>query len=99
MHERERKISSVSSSISKLDKDADECYDNAEKPDACTATPLSTGNAFRKPLKEKKIVLNNLEKEVENLKKQKRKLICKQLKIDDLGYITRFYPKKSRSDK
>ena len=77
MHERERKISSVSSSISKLDKDADECHDNAEKPDACMATPLSTGNAFRKPLKEKKIVLNNLEKEVENLKKQKRKLIRK----------------------
>ena len=56
------------------------------------ATLLSKGNAFRKSIKEKKIVLNALEKDVENLKKEKRKLMCNYLKIDELGCITRFYP-------
>ena len=51
-------------------------------------TLLSKGNAFRKSIKEKKIVLNDLERGVENLKKEKRKLICKSLKIDELGCIT-----------
>ena len=76
IHERERKISSVKSTISKLEKDADGCYDNAEKPDVDMATLLSKGNAFQKSIKEKKIVLNDLEEEVENLKKEK-KLMCK----------------------
>ena len=40
-------------------------------------TLLSKGNAFRKSIKEKKLVLNDLEMGVENLKKEKRKLICK----------------------
>ena len=56
------------------------------------ATLLSKGNAFRKSIKEKKIVLNGLEKDVENLKNEKRKLMCNYLKIDELGCITRFYP-------
>ena len=51
IHERERKISSVKSTISKLEKDADKCYDNAEKPDADMTTLLSKGNAFRKSIK------------------------------------------------
>ena len=92
IHEKERKISIVKSTISKLEKDVDECYDNAEKLGADMATLLSKGNAFRKSIKEKKIVLNGLEKDVENLKKEKRKLMCNYLKIDELGCITRFYP-------
>ena len=40
-------------------------------------TLLSKGNSFRKSIKEKKLVLNDLEMGVENLKKEKRKLICK----------------------
>ena len=41
------------------------------------ATLLSKENAFQKSIKEKKIVLSDLEKEVENIKKEKRKLMCK----------------------
>ena len=89
IHERERKISIVKSTISKLEKVADECYDNAEKLDVDIATLLSKGKAFWKSIKEKKIVLNDVEKKIENLKKEKRKL-----KIHELGCITRFYPKK-----
>ena len=59
------------------------------------ATLLSKGNGFRKSIKEKKIVLNDLEKEVENLKKKKRKLMCKEFKIDELGCIARFYLKRT----
>ena len=44
------------------------------------ATLLSKGNAFLKSIKEKKIVLNDLEKEFENLKKKRRKLMGKELK-------------------
>ena len=72
---RERKISSVKLTISKLEKDAEECYGNAETPDADMATLLSKGNTFQKSIKEKKIVLNHLEK-LKNLKKEKRKLMC-----------------------
>ena len=54
MHDKERKISSVKSTISKFGKDVDECYDNAEKPDADMATLLSKGNAFRESIKKKK---------------------------------------------
>ena len=50
---------------------------------------------FTKRKNEIKILLNDLEEEVENLKKEKRKLMHKQLKIDELGCITRFYPKKT----
>ena len=50
---------------------------------------------FTKRRKEIKILLSDLEEEVENLKKDKRKLMHKQLKIDELGCITRFYPKKT----
>ena len=60
-----------------LKKKADECYDNAEKPDVDMATLLSKGNTFQKSIKEKEIVLNDLKREVENLKKEKRKLMCK----------------------
>ena len=77
MHERERKISRVKSTISKLEKDADECYHNAEKPDADMVTLWSKGNAFWKSIKDKKIVLNDLEKEVKYLKKEKRRLMYK----------------------
>ena len=63
IHERERKISGVKSTISKLEKDAGECYDNAEKPDVDWPL-LSKGNAFRKSIKEKKVVLKDLGKEV-----------------------------------
>ena len=44
------------------------------------ATLLSKGNAFQKLIKEKEIVLNDLKREVENLKKEKRKLMCKLVK-------------------
>ena len=77
VHKKERKISSVKSTISKLEKDADECYDNAEKPDADMTTRVSKANAFQKLMREKKIVLNDLEKKVENLKKRKKELMCK----------------------
>ena len=55
IHERERKISIVKSTISKLEKVADECYDNAENLDVDIATLLSKGKAFRKSIKEKKM--------------------------------------------
>ena len=51
IHKRDRRISSVKSIISKLQKDAGKCYDNAKKPDADMVTLLSKGNAFHKAVK------------------------------------------------
>ena len=51
IHKRVRRISSLKSSISKLQKDAGKCYDNAKKPDADMVTLLSKGNAFCKVIK------------------------------------------------
>ena len=38
IHKRDRRISSVKSIISKLQKDAEKCYDNGKKPDADMVT-------------------------------------------------------------
>ena len=54
IRERDRKISSVKSTISKLKEHADCCYDNAGKPDADMATLLLKENSFQKSTKEKK---------------------------------------------
>ena len=51
IHKRDRRISSVKSIISKLQKDAEKCYDNAKKPDADMVTLWSKGNAFHKVIK------------------------------------------------
>ena len=59
IHERERKMSNVKSTISKLEKDADECYHNAENPDADTVIKRKF---ILEVNKGKKIVLNDLEK-------------------------------------
>ena len=56
-------MSSVKSTISKLEKDAVKCYDNTEKPDVDMATILSKGNPFRKSIKEKKEVEKSKERE------------------------------------
>ena len=51
IHHRNRRISSVKSIISKLQKDPEKCYDNPKKPDADMVTLSSKGNVFRKVIK------------------------------------------------
>ena len=51
IHKRDRRTSSVKSIISKLQKDAGKCYDNANKPHADMVTLLSKGNAIHKAVK------------------------------------------------
>ena len=51
IHHRNRRISSVKSIISKLQKDAEKCYDNPKKPDADMVTLSSKGNVFPKVIK------------------------------------------------
>ena len=51
IHKRDRRISSVKSIISKLQKDPGKCYGNAKKTDADMVTLLSKGNAFHKAVK------------------------------------------------
>ena len=48
IHKRDTKTLSVTSIISKRQKDAGKCYHNAKKPDADMVTLLSEGNAIHK---------------------------------------------------
>ena len=48
---RDRRISSVKSMVTKLQKDAEKCYDNAKKPNADIDTLLTKGNASVKAIK------------------------------------------------
>ena len=48
IHKRDRRTLSVTSIISKLQKDAGKCYDNAKKSDADMVTLLSKENAIHK---------------------------------------------------
>ena len=50
-HKRDRRISSVKSMVTKLQKDAEKCYDNAKKPNADIDTLLTKGNASVKAIK------------------------------------------------
>ena len=50
-HKRDRRISSVKSIVTKLQKDAGKCYDNAKKLETDIVTHLSKGNTLVKGTK------------------------------------------------
>ena len=76
-HQRHRRTSSVKSIISKLQKDAGKCYDNPKSLMQIWSLFYQKEMQFKKRKNEIKILLSDLEEEVENLKKDKRKLMHK----------------------
>ena len=51
IYKTDKRISNVKSIISKIHKDAVQCFDNTKKPDADMVTLLSKGNVFHKVIK------------------------------------------------
>ena len=94
MHKRDRRTSSVKSIISKLQKDAGKCYDNAKKPDADMVTLLSKGNVFHKVIKGNKGTFKWLRGGSWKSKEREKKVNAQVVK--ELACITTFYPKKKQ---